>query len=330
MEIYMLPLALSAVVFVLTIMLLQIIIPLLVKKHSGQTILEIGPNWHKSKEGTPTMGGIAPLLAIFLASGIFVLWATTRSIGRIAPFLIVLLYGTANACIGIVDDYTKLTKKRNLGLTPWQKLFLQSGFAIAFLFLLNLYTPIRTSLTLPFLDFELQLGIFWYPIAFLMLLWFVNCANLTDGIDGLASSVSSLIGLFYVIVAIVASDISLSFAGAVLFGGALGFLMFNRHPARIFMGDTGSLFFGALAIGCSFISGSPFLLILPGFVFLIEGLSVVLQVVYFKLSHGKRLFLMAPLHHHLEKKGYSEWAITILFSLITLFCSALALLIYLI
>ena len=324
------PITVSAVVFVLTVMLLQIIIPILVKKHVGQTILEIGPNWHKSKEGTPTMGGIAPLLAILIASIIFLPWMKISGNEKIAPFLITLLYSIANASVGIIDDYTKLIKKRNLGLTPLQKLFLQSGFAIAYLFLLHLYVQPNTTLTLPFFDFSIPLGIFWYPIAFLFLLWFVNCANLTDGIDGLAASVSSLIGLFFVLVATIVSNASLLLGGAVLFGGALGFFMFNKHPARIFMGDTGSLFFGALAVGCAFISGATFLFFLPGFVFFIEGISVVLQVVYFKLTHGKRLLRMAPLHHHLEKCGWSEWAITLFFLTLTLLFSSLAILTYLI
>lgn len=329
MPAYLFPLAAAIVIFVLTAMSLRIIIPLLVKKHVGQTILEIGPNWHKSKEGTPTMGGIAPLFAITVGSCLFLIYANQHAMGEMSPFLITLLYALANACIGIVDDYTKVAKKRNQGLTPWQKLFLQSGFAVAYLFLLHLYGVSQTVISIPFTSITFDLGFFWYPIAFLYLLWFVNCANLTDGIDGLASSVASVMGFFLVLVALKTENLSLSLGGASLFGGALGFFMYNRHPARIFMGDTGSLFFGALAVGCAFVCGAPELFILFGIVYMLEGVSVVLQVFYFKVSHGKRLFRMAPLHHHLEKCGWGEWAVTIFFALITAIFSGIALWSYL-
>jgi phospho-N-acetylmuramoyl-pentapeptide-transferase len=323
---YLFSVTIVLTVFILTVMSTRILIPLLMRKHAGQTILEIGPSWHKSKEGTPTMGGIAPLFSVLCGTGIFLIYARLKSGTEAAtPFLLTLLFAVANACVGMIDDATKLVKKRNLGLTPWQKLILQSAFAGAYLAMLRIYGIASTSFRLPLTHFIWNMGIFWYPISFLLILWFVNCANLTDGIDGLASSVAGVIGLFFIIIALQSESFSLTLAGGALLGSALGFLVYNRHPARIFMGDTGSLFFGALAVGCAFISGNLLVLLPLGIVYIIEGVSVVLQVLVYQITHGKRLFRMAPIHHHLEKCGWSEWKITLLFSLMTCLMGALTL-----
>ncbi len=314
------------VVFMMTVMLVRVILPILQKRHAAQYILEIGPSWHKSKEGTPTMGGVAPFFAVLIGTAIFAIYLSRqRTDSSIFPFLLTVLFALSNALIGFFDDMTKLLNKRNAGLTPWQKLVLQITFATAYSILLVRYGIVSTTLEIPCISVSLSLGYLWYPLAVLFLVWFVNCANLTDGIDGLASSVGSMIAIGFFLIAVQTSSLSLSLCSMSLLGAAFGFFMFNRHPAKIFMGDTGSLFFGALAVGCAFISGSPLLMLPIGFIYTLEGISVVLQVLFFKLTKGKRLFLMAPFHHHLEKKGWSEWRIVTFFSLLSLLFVLLAL-----
>lgn len=321
MSVLLLGLEVFPVTFMLTVMLTSVILPRLVRAHAGQRILEIGPAWHKTKEGTPTMGGIAPITAATLATVVFAVVLKRTTTANLAPWLLTLLFALANASVGILDDLTKLRLSQNRGLTPLQKLVLQSGITAAYLVLLQIWGICDTDVQIPFTSRMLHMGWLWYPFFFLMIVWFVNCANLTDGIDGLASAVNTGIGSFYFLYAVLLSNPSLMLCASTLTGGALGFFVYNRHPARIFMGDTGSLFFGGMAVGCAMISPSPLVLFLVGIVFLLEGLSVVLQVVYFKLSHGKRLFRMAPLHHHLEKCGMSEWTIVLLFFALTmLFC----------
>lgn len=324
MEMLLLGIEVFPVSLILTLMLTGTILPYLARARAGQMILEIGPAWHKVKEGTPTMGGIAPLLAILLSTTLFACILHGRSAVPLSPWLLTMLFALANAGIGIVDDLTKLRHKENRGLSPLQKLALQSAVATAYLLLLQIWEVCTTDVAIPFTGRTLSLGWLWYPLFFFFTIWFVNCANLTDGIDGLASSVSALIGVFYFAIAAFSGNVSLGSCSAALVGGALGFLAFNRHPARIFMGDTGSLFFGGMIVGCSMLSGSPLTLPLTAIVFLLEGLSVVLQVVYFKFSHGKRLFRMAPLHHHLEKCGISEWGIVLSASLLTLLFSLIS------
>ncbi len=307
------------IVFVMTVTFTRLLLPLLQKKHAGQYILEIGPSWHKSKEGTPTMGGIAPFAAVLFTGGAFVLYfAYAEHNGHTAPFILTLLFAVANAGVGFFDDLAKLFRKENAGLTPWQKLVLQFTFATAYTILLVRYEVVSTTLSIPFTSLSLPLGAWWYPLAVLFSVWFVNCANLTDGIDGLASSVGCMIGLGFFLYALLVASLSLTLASAALLGATIGFMVFNKHPAKIFMGDTGSLFFGALAVGCAFISGSPLMMLPFGIIYTLEGLSVVLQVGFLKISGGKRLFRMAPLHHHLEKSGWGEWSIVVFFSLITL------------
>ncbi len=316
-----------ALVFILTMILGGILLPILRRRHACQYILEIGPRWHKSKEGTPTMGGLAPLLATL--SGTLIIIFSLRgnlSFRELRPFLFTLGFSVANAAVGAFDDLTKLAKRQNAGLTPWQKLVLQIAFATAYVIILAIYEEIPHTLPIPFTSYSVPIGWWFYPIAVITLVWFVNCANLTDGIDGLASSVGTVIGIMFMVVAIRTSSSSLILCSAALVGGAFGFFLFNKHPAKVFMGDTGSLFFGALAVGCSFISASPLIFILAGIIYTIEGLSVVLQVAYFKLTKGKRLFRMAPFHHHLEKSGWNEWQIVFLFVGITIFSCLLSLL----
>lgn len=321
MPILLLGLEVFPITFMLTIMLTSVILPRLIRAHAGQRILEIGPAWHKAKEGTPTMGGIAPIAAVTIATVLFAVVLARTASESLAPWLLTLLFALANASVGILDDLTKLRHSQNRGLSPMQKLVLQSGIAAAYLSLLRIWGICGTNVHIPFTGKMLSMGWFWYPFFFLTILWFVNCANLTDGIDGLASSVNAGIGAFFFLWAVMLRNLSLMLCASSLAGGALGFFVYNRHPARIFMGDTGSLFFGGMVVGCAMISPSPLILFFVGVTFLLEGLSVVLQVIYYKLSHGKRLFKMAPLHHHFEKCGMSEWSIVLMFVLITVLFS---------
>ena len=306
-------------VFAVTIVLTHILIPRLIRLRVGQTILEIGPIWHKNKEGTPTMGGLAPLFAVFSVTLIFSLTAlSNHPRDTLIPFWLLLLYAVLNAVVGIIDDMTKLKKKQNQGLTPIQKLILQFTFALAFLLLARLYGVIPDMLRIPYVHIEVPFRPYLYLPFSIGMVAIVNFANLTDGIDGLAASTAAAIGSYYSLCAVLLSSVSLSLGGGAMLGAALGFLLFNYHPARLFMGDTGSLFFGGLAVGGAFLLSSPLLILPIAIVYLLEGASVILQVVFFKLSGGRRLFRMAPFHHHLEKGGWKEGEIVILFFVLTL------------
>lgn len=295
------------------------LIPRLRTMKMGQKILEIGPAWHAPKEGTPTMGGLAFLvIAILAALLICPLAYRDLTFDRIYPFAITLLYCVANGAVGIIDDLTKLRHHRNDGLTPTQKLILQTTLAAAYLALLRLSGVIDDSLHIPFLG-DWQLGFATYFVLMILLVGMTNCANLTDGIDGLASAVGAVIFAFYSLYSVWRDIFPSMLLSAIMLGCTVAFLFFNRHPAHIFMGDTGSLFIGAATAAIPLLLGTPLLAILCGVVYVVEGVSVILQVVYFKRKR-KRLFLMAPIHHHLEKCGWSENKIVTVFAM----CSFLA------
>ena len=294
-----------------------LLIPRLRAMKMGQRILEIGPAWHAKKEGTPTMGGISFLAATLLAALLLSpFWVQVVGEGVVYPFLISLLFCVANGAIGIVDDLTKLRHHRNEGLTPTQKLVLQSTFAAAYLALLRLSGILTDELHLSFVG-SIRLGFATYFVFMVLILGIVNCANLTDGIDGLASAVAAVILAFYVLFSVHTDMPAPAMLAAISLGCALAFLFFNRHPAKIFMGDTGSLFLGASAVACAMLHGRHLLAIICGVIYVLEGASVILQVVYYKATH-KRLFLMAPIHHHFEKCGWSENKIVTVFSALTL------------
>ncbi|MBR2927006.1 MAG: phospho-N-acetylmuramoyl-pentapeptide-transferase [Clostridia bacterium] len=304
-----------AFVFILTASAERILIPILRAKKAGQTILEIGPSWHKAKEGTPIMGGIGFILAIMLAmAGYFIYLATQGRAQSAIPLSVTLAFAIANGAIGFFDDYLKLMKKENEGLTKNQKLFLQLVIATAYVCVLSYTGNLSTALKIPFSDISLDLGWLFYPLAVLFLTGVVNGANFTDGVDGLASSVTLVIGAFFTVVAFAMQNEGLSTVGAALMGAMLGFLIYNFHPAQIFMGDTGSLFLGALVIGTAFMMQEVVIGLVIGAVFIIEMLSSLTQTLYFKLTHGKRLFRMAPLHHHFEKCGWNEYTVVAVFS----------------
>ena len=296
------------------------------RQKAKQPIYEEGPSWHMKKSGTPTMGGLAFLLAILITClPAIVFFFASEQVEEAIALSLLLFYAFANAGIGIFDDLKKLQKKQNEGLLPRQKLLLQSAAASLFLLFRHILLSDGTAILFSF--GWLELGLLYYPFSMLALLGCVNCANLTDGIDGLAASTAFGAGLsvFYVASAFIPH---ISFLGACLMGAMIGFLFFNLHPAKIFMGDTGSLFLGALIAGASFSFENPLLILSFGSIYVIEGLSVVIQVLVYKCTK-KRVFKMAPLHHHMEKIGWSENRICLCAIFLTLITSIAAYMLYL-
>ncbi len=311
--------------FVITAVFEKKLIPVLREK-AKQPIYEEGPKWHIKKSGTPTMGGIAFIIAIAFSAliSIPILFKFTNN-KIILSLLISLTYAILNSFIGIADDLCKLKRKENQGLTPIQKLLLQFAFAILFLYVRH--TVIGDSTAISFSFGEIDLGFFYYPLSLTVLVGIINFANLTDGIDGLATSVafSIAVSLLYISAAL-SEDVAI--ISSAIIGATVAFLIFNLHPAKIFMGDTGSLFLGAIISSCALMLENPIILLLISGVYVLEGLSVVLQVAYYKMTK-KRLFKMAPLHHHLEQCGWSENRICIVSILLTFVLSVPAYILYL-
>ena len=317
------------VTFVLTVLISRKLIPALKSRKMGQKILDIGPRWHKSKEGTPTMGGLA-FIAASLVSGIgcsVYLWLSDGYRAAL-PLIFTLALGLAGGLIGMIDDAAKLRNKRNEGLTAPQKFLLQLVAASLYLLGMALVLKPGTSMRIPFTGYDLELGFFYYVISLVIICGMLNSVNLTDGIDGLASSVTAVVGVFFTVAAFVVSeadpDAPLLALGSILIGACGGFLVYNLNPARVFMGDTGSIFLGGLVVGGAYMMNRPLIIVIAGLIYIIETLSVMLQVTYFKLTHGKRLFKMSPIHHHFEKCGWSENKIVIVFSSLTVVFGAIA------
>lgn len=314
----------SAAVFLLTVLISRKVIPILKSHKVGQKILDIGPRWHKNKEGTPTMGGICFIMAILIVmTCFFAYYAYRGEADRLIPLALTLGLAVINGMVGFIDDYTKLVKKQNEGLLAYQKFLLQVAVAAIYIVVMKKTGHIDTALYIPYFDVTVELGWVYYLFALVLITGIVNSVNLTDGIDGLASSVSLVIGVFISIAAFAMSDISLGLASACLVGATLGFLVYNFYPARVFMGDTGSLFLGGMTVGVAFMMNNPALVLVFGLLFVIEAVSVMLQVGFYKLTH-KRLFKMAPIHHHFEKCGWSEVRIVCVFSVFTAICCAAA------
>ena len=292
--------------FVITAVFEPVLIPFLRKLKFGQTILEDGPTWHGKKQGTPTMGGIAFIVSTVIAALFFV-----RDLRGSAILLCGVLFGV----IGFVDDYIKVVKKRNKGFSASQKFLAQ--IVVSFAYAAFLYFAFgQTATKIPFTGISLDLGIFYIPFVMLVLLATTNSANLTDGLDGLAASVGSIISLFFALAtAIICSEAS-AISGA-LAGGLLGFLIYNAYPAKVFMGDTGSLFIGGVISAVAISAGMELFIIISAFVFLFEALSVIIQVGVYKKTK-KRVFKMAPVHHHFEMCGWKETKVVAVFSIITL------------
>ena len=294
----------------------QILIPLLRRLKAGQSIREDGPTWHMAKQGTPTMGGIMFILAI----GVAVLTAGWEDLLRGSRnHLYVFLFALVFGIIGFIDDFQKLRHHANEGLTAGQKFLLQLAAAIVFTVLLRGSGYLTPNLYIPFLNVELALpwAVYMVFAAFVMV-GTVNAVNLTDGIDGLATGVTIPVALFYVGVSAWYGRDDLTVLSAALAGGLSAFLLYNFHPAKVFMGDTGSLFLGGMVCGLAFALNIPLVIPIIGLVYVAEVLSDIIQVVYFKKTGGKRFFRMAPLHHHLEMGGWSETKLFCVFSGLTL------------
>jgi phospho-N-acetylmuramoyl-pentapeptide-transferase len=314
----------TVLVFVLTVAALRLLIPKLRSMKMGQKILDIGPRWHKSKEGTPTMGGIAFAVPVTVVTAAALALAPTLGINvPTAPVLLTLLLAVGNGVIGVIDDLTKFRKKQNEGLTAPQKYALQLAMAGAFLALLRLYGTPDTTVSVPFTDIHLELGWFYYVFALIFITGIINSVNLTDGIDGLASSVTFVVAVFLSVLGFTYANNGAVLLGSVTVGATLGFLVYNFYPARVFMGDTGSLFLGGIVAGAAFVIDSPLCIAIAGIIYICEAMSDIIQVGVYKLTH-KRVFRMAPIHHHFEKCGWSEKKIVFVFSAVTLIASAIA------
>ncbi|OUQ81123.1 phospho-N-acetylmuramoyl-pentapeptide-transferase [Flavonifractor sp. An100] len=300
----------------------QILIPVLRRLKAGQSIREDGPTWHMSKQGTPTMGGLMFILAVavaIVAAGWQELsWGNWN---HIYVFLFALVFGI----IGFIDDFQKLRHHANEGLTAPQKFLLQLAAAIAFTALLRYEGYLTSNLYIPFFNGTLILPWVVYMVfAAFVMVGTVNAVNLTDGIDGLATGVTIPVSLFYVAVAAWYGKTDVAVVAAALAGGLSAFLIYNFHPAKVFMGDTGSLFLGGMVCGLAFALDIPLVIPIVGLVYVVEVLSDIIQVAYFKKTHGKRFFRMAPLHHHLELGGWSETKLFCVFSGATLVLCVLA------
>ena len=299
--------------FALTVLLCPIFIPILHRMKFGQFIREEGPESHLKKAGTPTMGGIVMLAAFTVSSLAYML-----NESQIFP---VILLTVGFGFIGFLDDFIKLAKKRSLGLRAWQKLGLQIVLTGYFAYVIMSDYPELTQIIIPFTGGQVvwNLGILFVPFVFIAVLGTVNGANFTDGLDGLATSVTVVIAMFFAVLSIrVESPVYLT--AMIMIGTLLGFLIFNTYPAKVFMGDTGSLALGGFVAAEAFMLKAPLFIIIVAFIYLAEILSVMLQVSYFKITHGKRIFKMSPIHHHFELSGFEETRVVAMFTVVTILC----------
>ncbi|MBQ8151537.1 MAG: phospho-N-acetylmuramoyl-pentapeptide-transferase [Firmicutes bacterium] len=305
--------AIIVIAAVISMIITKFEIPVLREK-AGQNIREDGPQSHLSKAGTPSMGGIAIIIGTFLATivgcGIFG--------ADMIEMAVILLVFVGFGIIGVIDDYLKVIKKVNLGLRAYQKMGLQ--IIIAVIFTVVMYVNTGGQVWIPFAGIYVDFGWLYIPFIIFAVLAMTNAVNLTDGLDGLASGVTALVSFFFAFAGMIYSVNSGAFFCAALCGGCLGFLMFNKHPAKVFMGDTGSLALGGGLAAAVIAMKLELLLLIVGLLYVIEALSVVLKVGYFKISGGKRIFKMAPIHHHFEKCGYSEVQVVVAFWIFTIIC----------
>lgn len=312
--------------FGITAILGKWMIPFLHKLKFGQTIREIGPSWHKKKQGTPTMGGLMFIIGITVSVVVSISLFPSFDLAETTLMHVKVLAGLGMAiaygAIGFLDDYISIVKKRNLGLSERQKLVLQ--FVVAAVYLLSVtLAGGDTATTIPFYG-KVDLGPLYYILSALIIVGIVNAVNFTDGIDGLNSIVCFFSFIALALCASLLSMFGLSTMGMAAAAACMGFLVWNFHPAKVFMGDTGSLFLGGMVCALAFGIDIPLLLLPVGIVSIVEILSVVLQVTYFKMTKGKRLFKMAPIHHHFEMKGWSELKICFVFGLCSLLGGAVA------
>ena len=305
--------------FIVTVLLSPVFIPFLRRLKFGQSIREEGPQSHQKKSGTPTMGGLVILLSIAIATLVMTLKFTDNISTEIFLLLFVTLgFGT----LGFLDDFIKVVMKRNLGLTSNQKLLGQIVISVIFYFVFKQTEAFHSELTLPGTDFSIDFGWFYLVIVIFWLVGFSNAVNLTDGLDGLVSGTSAIAFGAFAILAWSQSQYDVAIFSVAVVGAVLGFLVFNAHPAKVFMGDTGSLALGGAIATIALLTKLEILLVIIGGVFVIETLSVILQVGSFKLT-GKRIFKMSPLHHHYELSGWSEWRVVVTFWTVGLLCAVL-------
>ncbi len=292
------------------------LIPMLRAMKAGQSILQIGPTWHNVKSGTPMMGGL-----MFIFATVICLAVNAFTMGEYSA-LYVLALALCFGFIGFLDDFVKLKYKRNLGLTSAQKFMLQLAVSAIFLYAMYRTGSMTTDLYIPFVNITIAL----HPMVYIFFAMFVivgcvNAVNLTDGVDGLCSLVTIPVMVFFTAAAFAMNKLDLALLPASLVGALCAYLIYNWHPAKVFMGDTGSLFLGGVVCGMAFALDMPLILILVGIIYIVETMSVIIQVTYFKLTHGKRIFKMSPIHHHFEMSGWKEEKICLVFAGITaLFC----------
>ena len=287
----------------------RLLLPVLRALKAGQSIRELGPTWHNNKAGTPMMGGL-----MFIFAAIICLLICIPTMTEYTVFY-ALVPALCFGFIGFLDDFTKIKFKRNLGLTAWQKAALQMIVSVLYLYMLYKEGSLTCNLYIPFVNVTLAI----HPMVYIFFAMFVmvgcvNAVNLTDGVDGLSSSVTIPVMLFFAAAAIAMGRFDLALLPASLVGGLIAYLFYNWHPAKVFMGDTGSLFLGGVVCALAFALDMPLILILVGFVYICETMSVILQVGYFKLTHGKRLFKMSPIHHHFEMCGWKEEKVVLVFA----------------
>ena len=332
-ELLMLALLPFLVALAVTLVMGPVFIPWLHKLKFGQEIREEGPKWHQKKSGTPTMGGIMFILGIAVAvavvSVVFAIKGTFSA--AFARCIVIFAVALGFGVIGFIDDYIKVVKKRNLGLTAIQKFIMQVVLAALYVVAMYAIGELNTTIKIPFTGIEWVMP-YWLYIPFVMfvVVGVVNAVNLTDGLDGLASSITAVVALFFILVSYLKfSETGVTVFASALLGGLLAFLCYNKYPAKVFMGDTGSLFLGAAVALMAIDLRMPIFLIIVGFVYLMETVSVIMQTTYFKITkkkygEGRRIFKMTPIHHHFEMCGWNEKKIVLVFTLVTAALCAVA------
>ena len=323
----------AVISFGITALLGFVAIPALKRLKFGQTILDIGPAWHKSKNGTPTMGGVMFIAGVIISfvAGLAIMWASgninmdevgSQKLAKaISAVIMALLFGF----VGFVDDLIKVKKKQNEGLKPMQKIIMQVLIIAAFFTSHIIAGDTSTVITFPFLG-QLDFGIFYYIVMGLGIIYLVNAVNLTDGVDGLCSSVTLVYCAAYVVICSLLGMSEMGLVSAAAGAGCLGFMVWNLHPAKVMMGDTGSMFLGGIVTAVGIGTGTEFVMVVCCAVYIWEALSVLIQMTYFKITHGKRLFKMTPIHHSFEIRGWKEGKIVAVFSLLELLACSVGIL----
>ena len=309
----------AAIACALSALIGYLLLPVLRALKAGQSIREVGPTWHNNKAGTPMMGGLMFIFALIICLLIAIPVMQDYSV------FYVLALALCFGFVGFLDDFTKVKFKRNLGLTAIQKMLLQMAVSAIFLYALYRHGTLVTELYIPFVNVSVSM----HPLVYIFIAMFimvgcVNAVNLTDGVDGLCGSVTVPVMVFFTAAAVAQNKLDLALMPAALVGALIAYLFYNWHPAKVFMGDTGSLFLGGAVCALAFALNMPLILLLVGFVYIVETLSVILQVGYFKLTHGKRLFKMSPIHHHFEMCGWKEVKVVIVFAMVSLVMCVLA------